>query len=114
MIRQPDLYAVYDPAASPGARNSIAIRIRRAASISTRSRSTSALEGRALQNMYAQRTVSGEAPVQRWPDPWSTVDIGRWVEKVVMARPTGFKRADAIYIPIPIQGAGNGLMAARA
>jgi len=31
-----------------------------------------------------------------------------------MARPTGFKRADAINIRIPIQGAGNALMAAGA
>jgi hypothetical protein len=32
-------------------------------------------------------------------------------EKVEMARPTGFERADAITIRIPIEGATNGLMA---
>lgn len=31
--------------------------------------------------------------------------------QVVMARPTGPERADAINIRIPIEGAGDGLMA---
>jgi hypothetical protein len=33
---------------------------------------------------------------------------------VALARPTGFNRVDAINIRIPIEGAGDGLMAAGA
>ena len=65
-----------------------------------------------LHAIYDRIVVSGDRIVSARLTPDAQAHgMALALPQVVMARPTGFERADAINIPIPIEGARIGLLA---